>query len=110
MNSIRSLLRRWFPYLEDSALFFLSMVPLFGGTVLVCVLLTGCGSGSTQEAKDNPLYQVSTNSSVYVMEYIDPKTGVRYLIVSKSGSSAANPASGVAIIRADLPAQNVEAK
>ncbi len=40
MNSIRHLLRRWFPYLEDSALFFLGMVPLFGLTVAICIAVS----------------------------------------------------------------------
>lgn len=46
MNSIRHLLRRWFPYLEDSALFFLSMVPLFGMTAIGCVVLASQAEGA----------------------------------------------------------------
>lgn len=39
MTALRSLLRRWFPYLEDSALFFLGMLVPIGATVLLCIAL-----------------------------------------------------------------------
>lgn len=69
------------------------------------LLIVGCGESGQPEP--NPLYTVSSSSAVYVMEYIDPKTGVRYLIVSKTGSSSANPGAGVAIIKAE-PITNPE--
>lgn len=39
MTRIRHLLRRCFPYLEDSALFFLGMLVPIGATVLLCIAL-----------------------------------------------------------------------
>lgn len=46
MNNIRHILRRWFPYLGDSAVFFLGMLVPIGTTVLLCVMVVSCARAS----------------------------------------------------------------
>lgn len=45
--------------------------------------------------------RLARSNDVIVYEFTDPRTNIRYLIVTQTGNSASS--AGIAIVRADLP-------